>query len=63
MTIVPAIRLSPSDLAHLGNNVGPAIRQDHQHFHAINRSLAIHDEQCDVDELHDNFNHQHRSTR
>jgi len=50
MTVIPASRLCPSDLAHLGNNVGPTVRRDREHVAAVNRSLAIHDEQVEVDE-------------
>jgi len=59
MTIVPAIRLSPSDLIHLGNNVGPAVRRDREHCQAINRSLAIHEPDVDIDNEPDI--NQHRS--
>ena len=45
MTVIPAAHLSPADMAHLGNNVGPTVRRDREQFAAINRSLAIHDEQ------------------
>jgi len=50
MTIVPASRFCPSDLIHLGNNVGPTVRRDREHLAAIQRSLALHDEQVEIDE-------------
>lgn len=51
MSIIPANRLSASDLHHLGNNLGPAVRHDRDELAAVNRSLAIHDDQLDPDEL------------
>lgn len=50
MTVIPAVRLSPSDLAHLGHNVGPAVRRDRDELAAVNRSLAVHDEQIEAEE-------------
>ena len=56
MSIVPASRLSASDLTRLGNNVGgPPVRSIHHRrkrdlVAAVNRSLAIVGEQ--VSQLH-----------
>ena len=56
MSIVPASRLSASDLARLGNNVGgPVVRSIHHRrkrelVAAVNRSLSIVGEQ--VNQLH-----------
>jgi len=50
MTVIPAVRLSPSDLACLGHNVGPAVRRDREELAAVNRSLAVHGEQLDPEE-------------
>lgn len=48
MTIVPASRLSPSDMLILGNNVRPAIRRTRTPLvDAVNRSLMAHDEAVD----------------
>lgn len=48
MSLIPASRLTSSDLALLGNNLSPsrARRQTPQHndLHAVNRSLAAHGE-------------------
>jgi hypothetical protein len=44
MSIVPASALSTSDLRSLGNNVGPAVREDHEQLEAVNRSLNLHQE-------------------
>ena len=44
MTIIPASRLSTSDLSVLGNNLTPAVRKDHRQrrqVRAVNRSLAV----------------------
>jgi hypothetical protein len=48
MMIIPASRLSSTDLSLLGNNLMPAVRRDHRQrrqLRAINRSLAIVQEQ------------------
>jgi hypothetical protein len=50
MTVIPASRLCPSDLAHLGNNVGPAIHRDREQLAAVARSLAVHEPDVDVDD-------------
>lgn len=44
MSVIPVSRLSPSDLALLGNNVGPAVEHDQCALSAVNRSLAGHGE-------------------
>ena len=50
MTIIPASRLSRSDMQILGNNVRPAVRRARNPLvNAVNRSLMAHDEA--VDEL------------
>ena len=50
MTIIPASRLSRSDMLILGNNVRPAVRRARTPLvNAVNRSLMAHDEA--VDEL------------
>jgi len=55
MSIIPASRLSTSDLARLGNNMGdrmasPQRRRKREFVAAVNRSLAIVGEQ--VSQLH-----------
>lgn len=47
MSIIPASALSSADLQCLGNNVLPAVRFDHDHLQAINRSLHLHGEHVD----------------
>ncbi len=50
MTIVPASRLSRSDMLILGNNVRPTVRSARTPLvEAVNRSLMAHD--AAVDEL------------
>jgi hypothetical protein len=56
MSIIPASRLSTSDLARLGNNLGtstsasPQRRRKREFVAAVNRSLAVVGEQ--VSQLH-----------
>ncbi len=46
MSVIPASRLSGSDLAVLGNNLLPAVRDERkQMLGAVNRSLAVHAEE------------------
>ena len=48
MTVVPISMLSASDLCLLGNNLLPRRRPARRmSLAAVNRSLAIHDEQVD----------------
>jgi hypothetical protein len=51
MTIIPVGRLTPHELKQLGNNTPAAVRADRRRDReAINRSLAIHDEQVGDDD-------------
>ena len=46
MSVIPASRLSGSDLAELGNNLLPAVKDERrQMLGAVNRSLAVHAEE------------------
>jgi hypothetical protein len=44
MSIIPASRLTTTDLALLSNNLRPVLRKDRSELDAVNRSLAIHQE-------------------
>ena len=52
MSVIPATALQHSDLRLLGHNLFARVREDHHQVHdAVNRSLAVHDEQLsDEDE-------------
>ena len=50
MTIVPAKQLSNQEMDTLGNNVRPAVKLD-QHLEALNRSLAVHGEKLDDNDI------------
>ena len=45
MSIVPIASVSSSDLALLGNNLIGEARKDDRELRAVNRSLAVHEEQ------------------
>ena len=47
MSVIPAFRLSSSDLMELGNNVLPAVVRDRTDLATINRSLAAVGEQVE----------------
>ena len=47
MTIVPAHRLVPAEIQHLGSSLAAEIRDDADELAAINRSLATLGEELD----------------
>ncbi len=47
MSVIPASRLSSSDLMELGNNLLPAVVRDRSDLPAVNRSLAAVGEQVE----------------
>ena len=46
MTVIPISNLSQAEIHMLGTNIVSAARRDHE-IDAVNRSLAIHDEQVE----------------